>query len=371
MTNTPLQAKATILHICKVYLPIKGGVQKVVHSISSLSKNHHHQVITTGEDGAVPRQKLEGTLITRSRSYLQIASMPIAPAMIRDIIKSSKKCQIICLHYPFPLADLALAMTIKLPPLVVYWHSNIVAQKKLKWLTYPFIYLTLKRATTIIVTSDRMIDNSALLTRFREKIKIIPYGLSAVVNTPSSTKIKRPYFILVGRHVSYKGIDIAIRALKELDTQLVIAGDGPLFEQHKLLAQQLEVNEKVIFVKNASDDEIKSLINGSTALIVPSVMHNEAFALVQLEAMRLKKPVINTSLPSSVPMIARHQKEGITIEPSNYCALAKAMQDIAADKKLATELGEAGYKRFIDQFTDLKFKERLDSLFSELLASQI
>ncbi|MBL4674563.1 MAG: glycosyltransferase [Arenicella sp.] len=342
-----------------------------MHSITSLSKQHTHYVITSGEDGAIPKQKLNGTFITRSRSYLEVASMPIAPRMVGEIIKMAKKCHIICAHYPFPLADLALAMIIRLPPLVVYWHSNIVAQKKLKWLTYPLIYLTLKRATAIVVTSERMIENSTLLTRFRAKVKIIPYGLPTIRETPADTNAytDSEYFVLVGRHVSYKGIDIAIRALQEIDTHLVIVGSGPLFEQHKLLTQTLGVNHKVSFERNACDDEVKSLIQGSAALIIPSTMHNEAFGLVQLEAMRLSKPVINTSLPSTVPMIARHQREGLTIEPNDPDALAQAMRQIASDKSWAITLGNNGYQRFNEKFTDIKFKLALDALFEELLAS--
>ena len=364
----PHNTRAKILHICKVYLPVKGGIQKVVHSITFLSNQYSHQVLTSGEDGAVPQQELDNATVTRCRSYLEIASMPIAPALIPQIIKSAKKCSIICLHYPFPLADLALLMTFRLPPIVVYWHSNIIAQKKLKWLIYPLMYLTLSRATAIVVTSDRMVENSTLLRRFRAKIKIIPYGLAAVDQLPTSPE--KTYFILVGRHVSYKGIDIAIRALQHVDSHLVLAGDGPLFEQHKLLAKTLAVSDKVTFNKNMCDRQLQQLIQGSTALIVPSVMPNEAFALVQLEAMRLKKPVINTSLTSTVPLVARDQKEGLTVEPNNVMALAKAMNQILADEKLATTLGNNGYQRFKQHFTEAKFKRSLDALFDELVASK-
>lgn len=365
-------SQTKILHICKVYLPVNGGVQRVVQSIVSLSKRYTHQVLTSGEDGAISNQTLDGAVVTRCRSHLEIASMPIAPSMIGEIRRRVKKSNLICVHYPFPLADLALAMIIRLPPLAVYWHANIVAQKKLKWLTYPLIYLTLKRAAVIIVTSERMIENSALLTRFRAKVKIIPYGLPIVAEVPTDTRAntKNDYFVLVGRHVSYKGIDIAIRALQDIETHLVIAGNGPLFEQHKLLSQTLGVSHKVSFEQYASDEEIKSIIQGSMALIIPSVMHNEAFGLVQLEAMRLRKPVINTWLPSTVPMIARHQKEGLTVEPNDPEGLAQAMLQIASDKSWAATLGNNGYQRFNEKFTDIKFKLALDALFEELLVSQ-
>lgn len=368
MINNSKPKKHAILHICKVYFPVKGGVQKVVHSIIGLTQKFNHHVLTSGKDGAVSNQNLDGSMVTRCRSYIEIASMPIAPSLVAKTIRHVKKSQLICVHYPFPLADLALLMVFKAPPVVVFWHSNIVVQKKLKWLTYPFIYFTLRRAKVIVATSERMIDNSTLLTRFKAKVQIIPYGLPAINYMSSRREIRDEYFVLVGRHVSYKGIDVAINALQNVKTRLLIAGDGPLFERHKLLAQTLGVSDRIVFKTNASDDEIIGFIQNSIALIVPSVMHNEAFALVQVEAMRLKRPVINTFLPSSVPVIARDQKEGITIEPKNHFALASAMNQMLSNRDWAAGLGENGYKRFNEQFTDLKFQEALTTLFDDLLA---
>ena len=80
------------------------------------------------------------------------------------------------------------------------------------------------------------------------------------------------------------------------------------------------------------------------------------------------EPVINTFLPSSVPVIARDQKEGITIEPKNHFALASAMNQMLSNRDWAAGLGENGYKRFNEQFTDLKFQEALTTLFDDLLA---
>lgn len=361
--------KAAILHICKVYLPVRGGVQKVVHAMASLSKQHAHSVLTTGEDGAVRDQVIDGARVTRCRSYLEIASMPIAPSMLNEARRQIKLSDLLVVHYPFPLADLALMLAFKLPPLVVFWHSNIVAQKKLKWLTYPMVLLTLWRATTIVATSERMVENSSLLKRFRQKVRIIPYGLPALDVQKSIPETQNKYFILVGRHVSYKGIDVAIRAMQQLETQLIIAGDGPLFERHKLLATTLGVADKVSFVKDADDEQLIDLINGSLALILPSVKHNEAFALVQLEAMRLKKPVVNTWLPSTVPTIARDQKEGLTINPCDPDALAQAMSAIQSDKNWAAELGANGYRRFHEVYTEELFKHNINAMFDELLSS--
>ena len=181
-------SKSKVLHICKVYLPVRGGIQNVVHNITSLLKHYSHSVITTGKDGAIHQEKIENATIVRCRSFGQIASMPIAPTLISRLWKQSKSSQLIALHYPFPLAELALLFTplstlLQSPPIVVHWHSEIIAQQKLKWLVAPLTWIILLRAKAIIVTSERMIKPSLFLRCFRNKIKFIPYGLKSGKHT--------------------------------------------------------------------------------------------------------------------------------------------------------------------------------------------
>lgn len=363
-----------ILHICKVYIPVKGGIQNVVHSITSLLTAYDHSVITTGHDGAIPQEVLNSTEVIRCRSYLEIASLPVAPTLMSKIVELSRQAQLIAVHYPFPLADLSLLFAFRAPPIVMHWHSNIVAQKKLKWLVAPLTYVMMMRANAIVATSTQMIEHSSLLRRFRKKVHIIPYGLppaprenvTAIADEPF---FQQGYFILVGRHVSYKGIDIAIRALKETSARLVIVGNGPLFDQHKKLANELGLEKRISFKPNCSDDDVVALLRNANALVVSSVLENEAFALVQLEAMRLAKAVINTNLASSVPLVARDQREALTVEPGNVSALAQAIQQLDSDPAMAKRLGKNGLQRFNQRFTADKFGKEINKLYTELIST--
>ena len=360
-----------ILHICKVFLPVKGGVQKVVDIITSSLSSFTHTIITSGEDGAIAKEKTNETHIFRCRSYAQIASMPIAPSLIPKIFNHVQKHQLIALHYPYPLAELALLLSYNTPPIVVHWHSEVIAQKKLKWLVMPLTFLTLIRAKAIVVTSHKMVKPSFFLKKFANKTVFIPYGVEAAPPKLIEQKpdIEQPYFIILGRHVSYKGIDIAIEALNEVPGRLIIAGYGPLYEKHKKLATDLKVLDRIEFNPYATDVEVLTLIRGCLALVVPSVMENEAFALVQLEAMRLAKPVINTSLKSSVPWVARHQQEALTVSKGDVKALAGAMNLLRSDPALAQRLGENGLKRYQKEFTSDRFSTALTSLYSKILSN--
>ena len=359
--NVVEKTKPKVLHICKVYLPEKGGIQKVIHNLASAIQGYQHTVLTTSENGSSV-DSMNDVRIIRCHSYGQIASMPVSPSLPLRALRQIRKHDVIAIHYPFPMAELASLLTPFSPPIVVHWHSRIIAQKKLKWLVSPFSYILLLRAKVIVVTSDRMIKQSFLLRRFQEKIVVVPYGLPPL----RAVCDDKGYFLLIGRHVSYKGIDIAIRATAECGARLIIAGNGPLIEKHRQLAEELDMSDSIQFKPSMNDDEVENLLRDASALVVPSVMENEAFALVQLEAMRLAKPIINTNLNSSVPWVARDTQEAITVPPSNVTALADAMTTLMNNQQLRKQLGTNGLARFQALFTKDKFADALKDIYTRL-----
>lgn len=362
-----------VLHSCKVFLPVSGGVQRIVSNITEALRSFEHTIITTGEDGCITHEKLGSTTIRRSRSYLTLASMPIAPSLPLQLIRAARNADVIAVHYPFPLAELATLCMPWRRPIVVHWHSEVVAQKRLRWLVAPITLLLLWRARAIIATSDHMLQHSWLLQRVHQKVHFIPYGAKAARRTNFkaiehfSADIPNQPFVLVGRHVSYKGIKLAIAAMRRVDARLHIYGDGPLFEQHKYLVTEMGLERKVKLFPHASDRTIEKSLASCCALLVPSVTANEAFAIVQLEAMRYGKPIINTALHSSVPWVARHNKEAITVRPNDEDELALAMQKLLSSPQLRQRLGSAGYKRFQQTFSMEEFATRLTKVYQHAI----
>ena len=211
-------------------------MQKVVHNVSTFLPEYTHTVLTTGQDGAIANEVIGGVSICRQRSYAELASMPISPSLFWQALWTARRHQLIALHYPFPLAELAISLVPLAPPIVVHWHSEVIAQKKLKWLVAPITFVLLARAKAIVVTSKHMIEPSLFLKFYKHKITYIPYGMAQTTPTQIIDKPNSEYFIIIGRHVSYKGIGVAISALRKTQTNLVLCGNGPLFEQNKKLA---------------------------------------------------------------------------------------------------------------------------------------
>lgn len=368
-----------VLHICKVYLPTKGGVQMVVKWLcDGLSDcGYQSEVLSTSLDPKLrPTADVDGTRITNSKSYIELFSLPIAPDMIRQIWSRANKFDLICVHYPFPLADLAIAlMSRRKFSLIVYWHSEIVAKTFLSYLVTPFTKLMLTKADSIVCSSPLLLEHSELLKPHHEKCQIIPFGIEKPISKLQIRPDKSNYFIFVGRHVPYKGIETLIRGFAYFTEQssantkfkLKIVGSGPLLRKHQTIANELGIKNSIDFLEHVENIELETLLAKSRCLVLSSTLPSEAFALVQIEAMALGRPVINTSLKSGVPWVARHQKEALTVEPGNIIELATAFENMTNNNELVNKLGTAATLRFNKVFEHKKFLSSTDSMFSTLL----
>ena len=369
-----------IIHLYKSYFPDKGGIAQVIRSIVTMLKSKiEFEVLATKKGVAGDKYQLDGITVRRSGSLCEILSMPISPLYIFKIWFNIGKFDVVHYHYPFPLVDLALSMFIpKKCKLIVHWHSDIIKQKlAVKFLT-PIIHRTLKRADAIIVTSPIMIKNSPFLPTYSEKCHIIPFGFDidywheiSLQERKKISQLKKecPNFILaVGRLVSYKGFEYLIKAMTQTkDINLIIIGKGVLKTALEQQIKKLNLSHRVKILSNISAVELKNFYHACEFFVLPSAWTNEAFGLVQVEAMACQKAIINTDLKSSVPWVARHRKEAITVARKDSQALASAINLLQKDKKLRNTLAENGFIRANKTFSIEKFRKSTLKLYKDII----
>lgn len=358
-------------HYCKTFFPIRGGVEVVVDTICRLLGSVRKNVIVSTARG-VDRERCHLSMayadadVRLVKSYGSLFSLPIAPGVFRLALKSFKQADTVCVHYPFPLIDLAVTLFgpfIK-SRLVVYWHSSIYSQRFTKYLVLPFTYFMLRKADKVVVATPAMLDFSGLLKRFHNKVAVLPYGLhhEPVQEHADVVTSANQYFVAIGRHVSYKGFDVLLHAVAICRVRVIILGDGPLFDAHHRLIQTLGIESLVMLIKDAGEKRKNEILRAARALVLPSVYPSEAFALVQLEAMRYGKPIINTRLESGVPWVARDEIEAVTVEPGSIHELAAAMSRLASDSFLCERLGVEGRRRIANVFNLRDFRRGLEEI---------
>lgn len=95
---------------------------------------------------------------------------------------------------------------------------------------------------------------------------------------------KRSGFVITGRHVHYKRIDLAVKACTQLGLPLKVVGDGPELENLKKLA-----GPTIHFYGKVSRNELRTLLQTSEAFIFPGL---DDFGLAAVEALATGTPVI-------------------------------------------------------------------------------
>jgi glycosyltransferase involved in cell wall biosynthesis len=155
-----------------------------------------------------------------------------------------------------------------------------------------------------------------------------------------------PYFLYIGRHDPYKNIGRIISAFSDLPSnhqyQLWLAGPSddrytPALEKQ---IHELNLTSQVKFLNYVPYDDLPKIISGAIALVFPSLW--EGFGLPVLEAMACGTPVITSNL-SSLPEVAGDA--AILIDPYNVAEITDAMQMVANDSGLRSQLSERGLAR--------------------------
>jgi glycosyltransferase involved in cell wall biosynthesis len=218
-----------------------------------------------------------------------------------------------------------------------------------------------------------MIDNSAFLRPHAKKCTVLPYGMdldywrtldASERAGADELRHQQPRRIVsLGRLVGYKGFDVLIRAMQTIDGHATIVGEGPLLADLQQLATALGVSDRIRFTGRLTRSEIKQLFYSARVFAFPSVTEAEAFGIVQIEAMASGLPIVNTNLTTTVPLVARHDLEALTIPPNDPQALSHALNRILDEPALAERLGAAGRERALNEFDQLAFRARMAKIY--------
>ena len=350
-----------ILQVNKFYPPHIGGIETVIQQVSQGLKDRAEvSVLVCQPKGRGVGEVCDGVPVTRCSSWRTVASCPVSFSFFREFRRMAKEADVIECHLPFPLADLACLLSRTKKRVVIAWHSDVVKQKKLLALYKPILRAFLRRAAAIIVATQGHIDGSAFLPPFRDKCVVIPYGIPTAeyLQAPAAPILTEKLrgkplrkLLFVGRLVYYKGVDVLLRAFARTEgCALFLAGEGMLEPQLRQEAQTLGVADRVFFLGRLTDAQLRAAFRDCDIFVLPSVANSEAFGIVQLEAMVYGKPVINTALPTGVPLVSIHGETGLTVPPGDETALADAIRTLAEDDALREAYGAAAQRRVLEHF---------------------
>lgn len=371
-----------ILHIYKDYFPILGGIENHIRLLAEASAKRGHEVtaLVTSLDRVTRSETLNAVKLVKTARWLNISSAPLSPAMFGRARTLGREADIVHLHFPYPLGEMAHLFSNTSAKTVITYHSDIVRQKFLLILYRPFLWRILRRADRIIATSPRYIDTSPFISRFREKCSVVPLGIDVnrfahvdgVKVQALRTKLqKNPDSLLLlglGRLRYYKGFDTMIRALQSLHSmQFVLVGSGPMENEWRQLAQSLGVSDRVTFAGEVSDADLASYYQAADLFVLPANARTEAFGAVLAEAMAAGLPCVTTEVGSGTSWVVQDGVTGTVVPPRDPRALAEAIERILGDGDTRSKMSHAAAQRARHKFDEQMMIERVLDIYRSLL----
>lgn len=300
---------------------------------------------------------IDNVPVYRAASKLILKSQPII-SDYTDLKTFLEKSDIVHHHFPFPTMEFQLLRNrnlLKKKKFIITYHANpSFSRWKILNIFYKKLYCALlKLADTIVFTSDTVRKYSKLDESIIDKSVVIP--LTHLNQFPQLIKpvSERHGLITIGKLRKYKGFDVLIKAMLKIETTLTIIGSGEEEKTLKNLISSLNLSNKVVLITGLSDEQVMSELSKSKIFILPSINEAEAFGLVQLEALSLGIPVINTNLKSGVPEVSINDKSGFTVKPNCSDSIASMVNRLLNNDDLYSKFSVNAIRRSMEFNPDI------------------
>ncbi|MDM8190703.1 glycosyltransferase [Pseudomonas koreensis] len=349
-----------VLHFFKTYYPeTMGGIEQVIFQIAQGGAEHGFcsEVLYLSERGAARNETVGNHLTHRSRLDMHVASTGFSLSAFKDFSQLAKEADVVHYHFPWPYMDLVHFATRHGKPSVLSYHSDIVKQKTLLKLYQPLMNRFLSSVDCIVASSPNYAQSSPVLSRFRDKVEIIPYGLDRATYpvVPETrldfwrSRVGSKFFLFVGALRYYKGLDYLLDAAKISGLPVVILGGGHQESELKEQAARLGL-ANVHFLGGLGDEDKAALLTLCYAFVFPSHLRSESFGISLLEAAMYGKPLISCEIGSGTTFINIAGETGLVVAPRSSDGLAEAMNRLWHDTPLALQMGRRALQRYESVF---------------------
>ena len=359
--------------------PGYGGVERVAHELGnfwcgSVYSFDVQQQALLGHDPlpvAYDRRFLPSTQ-SLGRLWLPLPSLSLWHLLISNNSLHG--------HLPSPGVLLLLFLARLMRPgrrITAHWHCFLDPDRDVNgrlFKLYEWLALRIVPQLTAVVTTSPVLAEE--LQRYgcsESRVFVLPCCLGVeqeklLLALPlAQARADEPLHILfIGRLDSYKRLDWLFEALVQLTVpwELVVVGDGPKRSSFEELAKRLFPQElPVRFLGRLSETAKLQQLAVTDVLVLPSDRSNEAFGIVQLEAMAAGRIALALHQPrSGMSWVGR--LSGLSWSQTQ-AGLAEVLQRLAEQPVLRQKLSAESRERYCTLFSRgvwLQQLKRLDDL---------
>ena len=365
--------------------PGKGGIQIWMHELARRLPDAEVRVLAPVAPGDRVFDAASGLHVRRLGAARWGRGTWLAELTARALLScvTRRPDLIVCGHVTTVPAALA-AHVLTRTPYVVFTYGYEIRRKRLR----RTLSLLLRHARQVIACSEFTRHAVLALGVSAERTRILYPGVDVERYSPATNHEPRaadpgatprghrpPTLLSVSRLADmYKGHDTTIRALplikaKVSGVRYQVAGDGPLREYLRRVAESVGVEQDVDFLGEVPDDQLLDLYRSADVLAVlsresASLGGAEGFGIVCLEAAACGIPVV-AGKSGGLPDAVQDGVTGILVDPQDLGAAAEAIVSLLGDPERARRMGAAGRAAVLDHFTWDHMAREARRLFEE------
>jgi glycosyltransferase involved in cell wall biosynthesis len=249
-------------------------------------------------------------------------------------------------------------------PMRYIWDQYHQYRRGAGWLRRLVLSLTIPQLRIWDVASslrvDRFIANSAHVAKrirkyYRRPAEVIYPPVEVFDFEPAEAA--EDFYLITGRHVPYKRIDLAIEACNRLGRPLVITGTGPDTARLRKLA-----GPTVKFVGQCSFADLKRYYAHARAFLMPG---EEDFGIAPVEAMASGRPVLAYASGGATETVVPHLS-GLHFTEQSAEALVEAIMRFEAQE---ARFDPAAIRAHSLKFSRERFLREFADFVEDVLAS--
>ncbi len=369
-----------ILLLTQNYYPSVGGGIRYKVDFVSIFRNLGFQVdiLCTNTENCLSVEEECGGQVIRTPLNFNAGSTSISLSTFSYFKRIVNEYDYLHFNFPSPFSDMCLVIFDNLINknigISCYYHADIVPKKKGSYFYNKIVTKQyLKRVDKIFVSNPTIICSSPHLRNHKDKIAVIPFGINPQThflgdcggvspikngNIDRYNGQKQDLNILfVGRLSRYKGVDLLIKACRDLRLNLNIVGTGPLHDELKVIARNSTAN--IIFHGFVPNSKLPQLYSDADVFVLPSIDEGEAFGYVLIEAMYYSCALISTELGTGTSWVNQHQVSGLVISPQSIVSIKDAIQYFIDNPDKLSDFKNAAKNRFLENFSFDSMKKKL------------
>ncbi len=377
-----------ILIALTYYLPHVSGltiyVQRLARALAR--RGHSVTVMTSQYERSLPRrEKLDEVEILRIPVAFRVSKGVVMPTVGMIATRLAMEHDVLSLHLPqLDAAGIALRGRLMGKPTLLTYHSdlrlpagaiNAVANRVVNAANH----IAGRLADAIVAYTQDFADHSPFLSRFREKIRVIPPPVEitpthdgAADRLAECASRGRPIIGMAARLATEKGVEFLLEALPMVlerfpHAQVLFAGAYRNVLGEEAYARRLAPGLKRLadhwtFLGVLRPDEMTAFYESCDLTVLPSVNSTETFGLVQIESMICQTPVVASNLPGvRQPVLTTGMGEVVPIRDAG--ALAGAiLKVLERPSDYRTDSGAIARK-----YSPSAVAQQYEDLFQELL----